>query len=133
MEDCAALSFSRSFPAPNLGSDGSKLLNVPRNCSRSAPKGLQSRGLPLDFIAHLVAKLELFADFAVQAVKLGHFFRDSAVYLRSLRPLFIDLLGHGTQFGAGLNPLPLKAVKLALGSNRTMLRLVPHALKGLYL
>ena len=48
-------------------------------------------------------------------------------------PFFIDLLGHGTQFGTGLNPLPLKAVQLALGSNRNVLRLVPRALKGLYL
>lgn len=55
------------------------------------------------------------------------------VNFRSLCPFFIDLLGHGTQFGTGLNPLPLKAVQLALGSNRNVLRLVPRALKGLYL
>ena len=56
-----------------------------------------------------------------------------SVDFRSLCPFFIDLLGHGTQFGTGLNPLPLKAVQLALGSNRNVLRLVPRALKGLYL
>jgi len=42
IEDCAALSFSRSFPAPNLGSDGAKLSNVSRNSVRSLPKTLQS-------------------------------------------------------------------------------------------
>ena len=61
IEDCTALSFSRSFPAPNLGSDGSKLLNVPRNSVRSMPKTLQSVLLIFDIELHV---LEL-------AVKLG--------------------------------------------------------------
>ena len=61
IEDCTALSFSRSFPAPNLGSDGSKLLNVPRNSLRSLPKTLQSVLLIFDIELHV---LEL-------AVKLG--------------------------------------------------------------
>lgn len=61
IEDCAALSFSRSFPAPNLGSDGLKLSNVSRNSVRSLPKTLQSVLLIFDIELHV---LEL-------AVKLG--------------------------------------------------------------
>jgi hypothetical protein len=54
IEDCAALSFSRSFPAPNLGSDGSKLLNVSRNSVRSLPKALQSVLLIFNVEFHII-------------------------------------------------------------------------------
>jgi hypothetical protein len=54
IEDCAALSFSRSFPAPNLGSDGSKLLNVSRNSVRSLPKALQSVFFARNVHAHVL-------------------------------------------------------------------------------
>ena len=115
------------------GSDGFQLLNVFLKPSRRLPNRLQSPLLALEVVAHLVAKLDFLADFAVQAVNLGHFFRDSAVDFRSLRPLFIDLGGHGTQFDMALNPKLLETVKLALGSHRPALRLVPRTLKGLYL
>lgn len=117
----------------NDGSDGFQLLNVLLKPSRRLPNRLQSPLLALEVVAHLVAKLDFLADFAVQAVNLGHFFRDSAVDFRSLRLLFIDLSGHGTQFDMALNPKLLETVQLALGSYRTVLRLVPRTLKGLYL
>ena len=117
----------------NDGSDGFQLLNVLLSPSRRLPNRLQSPLLALQVVAHLVAKLDFFADFAVQAVEFGHFFRDSAVDFRSLRLLFIDLGGHGTQFDMALNPKLLETVQLALGSYRPVLRLVPRTLKGLYL
>ena len=115
------------------GSDGFQLLNVLLKPSRRLPNRLQSPLLALEVVAHLIAKLDFLADFAVQAVELGHFFRDSAVDFRSLRPLFIDLGGHGAQFDMALNPKLLETVQLALGGYRPVLRLVPRALKGLYL
>ena len=115
------------------GSDGFQLLNVLLKPSRRLPNRLQSPLLALEVVAHLVAKLDFLADFAVQAVEFCHFFRDLAVDFRSLRPLFSDLLGQGAQFATGLNPKLLETVQLALGSYRTVIRLVPRTLKGLYL
>ncbi|WP_418169294.1 hypothetical protein, partial [Alistipes putredinis] len=104
IEDSALLKASRAVEPLSEGSDGFQLLNVLLKPSRRLPNRLQSPLLALQVVAHLVAKLDFFADFAVQAVEFGHFFRDSAVDFRSLRPLFIDLGGHGTQFDMALNP-----------------------------
>ena len=54
IEDCAALSFPRSFPAPNIGSDGAKLCNVSRNPVRSLPKALQSVFFARNVHAHVL-------------------------------------------------------------------------------
>uniref|UniRef100_UPI003FD7FA03 hypothetical protein n=1 Tax=Alistipes putredinis TaxID=28117 RepID=UPI003FD7FA03 len=104
IEDSALLKAARVVELASEGSDGFQLLNVLLKPSRRLPNRLQSTLLALEVIAHLVAKLDFLADFAVQAVEFGHFFRDSAVDFRSLRPLFIDLGGHGTQFDMALNP-----------------------------
>ena len=133
IEDSALLKAPRVVELVSEGSDGFQLLNVLLKPSRRLPNRLQSPLLALEVVAHLVAKLDFLADFAVQAVEFGHFLRDSAVDFRSLRLLFSDLLGQGAQFATGLNSLPLETVQLALGSYRPVLRLVPRTLKGLYL
>ena len=133
IEHSALLKASRVVEPLSEGSDASSFSTSSSSRPRRLPNRLQSPLLALEVVAHLIAELNFLADFAVQAVELGHFFRDSAVDFRSLRPLFIDLGSHGTQFDIALNPKLLETVQLALGSYRPVLRLVPRTLKGLYL